>query len=684
MIRKFVFGTPVNTDATVLPVPIEESGDIDGIEFSEDSEEFSCTLAEKDVVYGLGEQVRGINKRGWLYESNCSDDPTHTEGKHSLYGAHNFLIIDGERHFGLFIDTPGKICFDIGYTDPEKMQVSIEEPDYILYYIAGDSSAEIAHEFRKLTGRSYIPPKWAFGYGQSRWSYMNENEIRELVAEYRKNSIPIDSVYLDIDYMDHYKDFTIDEAAFPDFPAFVKEMRAEDIHLVPIIDAGVKKEDGYSVYEEGTAGGYFCREKDGSDFVAAVWPGKAMFPDVLNTKAREWFGNLYKGLIDAGIEGFWNDMNEPAIFYSEKRLQKVFDRIEEYKGKNLDIRSFFEFKDLVGTIDNNPEDYASFYHDMDGRKIRHDKVHNLFGFNMTRAAGEAFDRIVPEKRILMFSRSSYIGMHRYGGIWTGDNRAWWSHLELSIKQIPSLNMCGFLFCGSDIGGFGDDTTPDLMMRWLEFGIFTPLMRSHSAQGTRLQELTRFGRMTADYAKIVSVRYMLLPYIYSEYMKAALKDEMYIRPLSFDYPQDERARTVEDQLLVGESIMIAPVYQQNARGRYVYLPENMKLYRFRSECDYDIQILEAGEHYVAAGLNEVLVFVRPGKMVLLSRGACSTNQLDLSRIWIMDYADGGASYEWYDDDGVTKAYDQPENRHIVRIEPNGTVTVSGFGGSIQRI
>ena len=255
-----------------------------------------------------------------------------------------------------------------------------------------------------------------------------------MADQYEKAGIPIDMIYMDIDYMERFKDFTVDEKAFPNFPSFVEEMRGRGIHLVPIIDAGVKIEDGYDVYEEGVKGDFFCKKENGENLVAAVWPGKVHFPDFLKDSAREWFGNKYKVLLDQGIDGFWNDMNEPAIFYTEDHLKEVFEKIEDYKGKNLDIWSFFEFKGLVGSIDNNEEDYRRFYHEYNGQKIRHDKVHNIFGYNMTRAAGEAFEKLSPDKRILMFSRSSFIGAHRYGGVWCGDNQSWWSHLLLNIQH----------------------------------------------------------------------------------------------------------------------------------------------------------------------------------------------------------------------------------------------------------
>lgn len=609
MIKKYKLGNPIETNAVVEDIKITEMLTENLPAFSEKT--FTLMMSPEACIYGLGETVRGINKRGWEYKSFCSDDPNHLEDKRSLYGAMNFFIVDDtDKCVGYFFDTPEVVTFDFGYTDYDQIKVKMSDGNAYIYVIEAENKREIVKEFRRIIGKSYVAPKWAFGLGQSRWSYRDEDEIRELVKRYKKAGIKLDMVYMDIDYMERYKDFTVDQNAFPDFKNFVEEMKSEGIHLIPIIDAGVKIEDGYGVYEEGVEKGYFCKKKDGSNFVAAVWPGKVHFPDFLNSKARDWFGNQYKFLLDMGIDGFWNDMNEPAIFYSEDHLRDVFAKIDEYKGKNLDIRSFFAFKDLVGTLDNNPIDYASFYHDMDGEIVRHDKVHNLYGYNMTRAAAEAFKRICPEKDILLFSRASYIGMHRYGGIWTGDNKSWWSHLLLNIQQLPGLSMCGFLYSGADMGGFGADCTRDLMLRWLGVSMFTPLFRNHSADGTRRQEFDTFGD-TEDFKNLIDIRYAFIPYLYDAYIKAIENDDMYIMPLSFVYENDDRAKNIEDQLLVGDSIMIAPVYTQNAKGRMVYLPERMRYLKFRTPTDFDEAILEKGDHYIEVALNEIPVFVREG-------------------------------------------------------------------------
>ena len=664
MIRKYVFGDPIETDAVVRE--IGESCWSDGL-LRKEGNAFYYELQPDEIVYGLGENVRGMNKRGWRYVSNCSDNPNHCEHTNSLYGAHNFIMAgDGtDNTFGVFVDIPGKITFDVGYTNTDQLVILPEDENYKIYLIEGSSYQEVVREFRELIGRSYIAPRWALGYGQSRWSYFTADEVREVVREHRSRGIPLDSVYLDIDYMERYKDFTINRETFADFESLVQEMKEQNIHLVPIIDAGVKKEDGYDVYEEGKENGYFCKDENGEDFIVGVWPGRCCFPDMLNDKAREWFGNKYRILIDKGIDGFWNDMNEPAIFYSEKRLKKVFEKLDECKAMNLDVNSFFEMTELVSTIANNPEDYASFYHNYKGKRYRHDRVHNLFGYYMTRSASEAFQRYLPEKRILLFSRASYIGMHRYGGIWQGDNLSWWSHLKMNVQMMPSLNMCGYLYTGADTGGFGADVTEDLLLRWMEFAVFTPLFRNHSARGTRQQEVYRFSH-EERFLNVIGARYQLLPYLYSEYMKAALSGTMMFSPLSFVYGKDALARQVEDQLLVGENIMVAPVYTQNVTGRVVYFPERMKELVFEEGKLTEGKIFEKGFSYVEMPIGTVHVFLREGYLLPVSKGGKCVEEVDFSNPELYSFGDEIRPYEYYSDDGETTDYEKETHIRMIRI------------------
>lgn len=650
-IKKYIYGNPIETNSVEEDVE-ECSSELPYLkcEPTETGYTFSYTLSENDGGYGLGEQVRGINKRGWIYESWNTDDPEIHENRRNLYASHNFLFVWGEVSFGIFIDCPGKVIYDIDYTKRGEMTVVCPK-DFRLYIIEEETPLNIIRSFRRMIGRSYIPPKFAFGFAQSRWGYMNREDVRTVADGYRECDFPIDMIVLDIDYMENYKDFTINGERFPDFPAFVKEMRERGIRLIPIIDAGVKVEKGYSVYEEGVKNNYFCKGEDGEPFVVGVWPGDSVFPDFLNSKAREWFGSNYKTLLDCGIEGFWNDMNEPSVFYSKKSLAKTIEHISGKAGKNLSLQEFWSITGAVATLANNPEDYASFYHDADGKQIRHSEVHNLFGYNMVRSASEYFKKYDDKKRFLIYSRSSHIGMHRYGGIWTGDNASRWEHLLMNLKMLPSLNMCGFLYAGADIGGFGQDTTEDLMLRWLALGIFVPLLRNHCTFGARRQEFYLFENKKAI-KNLLDLRYSLIPYLYSEYVKSALRGELLYTPLGFLYPNDERAKEIEDQLFVGGSIMIAPVYRQNEKGRLVYLPESMKMVKIKSVTDYREKVLPRGDHYIEIGFDETVFFIAPGKALPLANPVSHVEELDDKNFLWLKNSEGEVDYELYTDDGVT--------------------------------
>lgn len=652
MIKKYRFGTPFPTESIIVPIKQAEGMPQYGAVSLTDGFTFTYRMDSEDIIYGLGEANRGINKRGFLYTSNCSDNPHHQEDTLSFYGAHNFIIISGQVSFGIYVDYPSTLTFDIGFTHTDELIIRCHDANLDFYVLEGENAYDITKQFRKIIGRSYIPPRFAFGFGQSRWGYKTREDFHDVVKGYRENHIPIDMIYMDIDYMDSYKDFTVSDE-FSDFPAFVNEIKRDNIRLIPIIDAGVKIEKGYEVYEEGVKHNYFCKRKDGSDFVAAVWPGYTHFPDVLNPEVRQWFGSKYQFLTEQGIEGFWNDMNEPAIFYTPEGIQRVKESIKHFLEQSETSDAVWDLQKNVSELANHPDDYGAFYHNVDGKKICHNQVHNLYGFNMTRAAGEALQKISPEKRCLLFSRSSYIGMHRYGGIWTGDNKSWWSHILLNLKMLPSLNMCGFLYVGADLGGFGSDTSRDLLLRWLALGVFTPLMRNHAALGTREQECYRFEHVE-DFRHIIGVRYRLLPYLYSEYMKAALTDDLYFKPLAFEYPDDSMAANVEDQLMLGNEIMIAPVYTQNAKGRYVYLPEEMMFVKFLPDETISTEILSKGHHYVTIPLNVVPLFIRQGKCIPVADMAECTEELDTGQLHRIGYESG--SYTLYEDDGYTRNYD----------------------------
>lgn len=690
-VYKYSFGNPINTSSAVIDkgIPIESIP----TEYFEVSCGSSIILKlimdPKDIVYGLGENLRGLNKRGGLYQSFCADNPIHTPDKKSLYGAHNFIMVDGLEHFGVFIDFPGRVIFDVGFLHKDILEITICGSDADIYIINGDSSKSIVRNFIRLIGASYVPPKWAFGYQQSRWSYADAEEVNKLTESFLNYDIPCDAIYLDIDYMEDFKDFTVDSRSFPDFPTFVENIKEKGFRLVPIIDAGVKIEKGYDLYEEGIEKNYFCKDEKGEPFIAAVWPEKVHFPDFLNSETRAWFGSKYKFLTDCGIEGFWNDMNEPAIFYTGRGLNCAIEKAKSAEGKNLNVRDFFELRDAFKGVSNNLEDYCGFYHDFDGNIIEHSKVHNLYGFYMTKAAAEGLKAIMLNKRYLLFSRASCIGMHRYSGIWTGDNHSWWEHLLLNIKMMPSINMCGFLYCGADTGGFSGDANSELLIRWMQFSIFTPLFRNHSASGTRHQEPFAFDEETTGILRnVIRLRYALMPYLYSEYMKAEIMGDMYFIPLSFEY-RDEVSKSCEDQLLLGDSIMLCPVYAENARGRYAWLPEDMLLWKASDYRKSEYEVVKRGHNYIDAGLDETPIFIRKNRILVIGRHAKNIDSLDNTELRIIAFVADKAEYTLYDDDGCTYDYRKgiySEIHIIIEKKRNGfDVGISAKGDiSIKRL
>lgn len=654
MITKYTFGKPFNTEA-VIDLPTDSLTFTDKPElFPEGSIlidktfNYEYTLTPETMIFGLGQTMGGINKRGRKYDCWCTDEFSHTEEKTSLYGVHNFMVIyepETEKSFGLFFDYPGMLHIDAAFTSFDTLKVTAEEKHIDVYYIEGKSLLDIAQQFRTMIGKSYQPPLWAMGYMQSRWGYGSEEDLYRVYTEYKKAGIPLDAIFLDIDYMEGFRDFSVNKEHFKDLAKTVADLKQKNIHIVPIIDAGIKVEDA-DPDTEGLEKGYFCKKADGKPFAAGVWPGLSHFTDYLNPEARAWFGSKYKKLTDAGIDGFWNDMNEPALFYSEDGLKAAMEKAKTLiDNQNPNVYDTWELKGLVCGVQNNIDDYKSFYHQVpaeiaggladsvkDGiATVNHAKVHNLYGYNMTRAASEYFTKNV-DRDILLFSRASYIGAHRYGGIWTGDNAAWWAHIELLMHQLPGLNMCGFLYTGCDLGGFGCNTSRELLLRFLGIGIWTPLMRNHSALGTREQECYQFEN-TEDFKALVSFRYRILPYLYEQFKKCREENTLFFKPLAFEYQKDEIALRIEDQLLLGDDIMITPIYKQNAAGRTVYLPEEMKMVTCKPGAGLDkgqpvFTTLSSGTHYIKCAPNEVVFFLRKDRSISIVDAAPTTAEINM--------------------------------------------------------
>ena len=639
MVKKYVFGTPIETDAVVKE--IKETIWNDEL-FKKEGNVFQYSLKPDEIVYGLGENVRGMNKRGWRYVSNCSDNPNHCEHTNSLYGAHNFIMMgDGvSETYGLFVDTPGTVIFDVGYTDIDRLSIAMENENYKIYLIEGETYQDVVREFREMIGRSYIAPRWAFGYGQSRWSYETADEVREVVREYRKRDIPIDSIYLDIDYMERYKDFTINRDSFADFENLVEEMKKENIHLVPIIDGGVKKEDGYDVYEEGKENGYFCKDENGEDFVIGVWPGKCCFPDMLNDEARRWFGDKYRILIDKGIDGFWNDMNEPASFHGELPSDVVF----------------------------TDED----------QKSTHAAMHNVYGHLMSRATYEGLKEQTG-KRPFVITRACYAGSQKYTTVWTGDNQSLWSHLQMAVPQLCNLGLSGLAFAGTDVGGFGADCTAELLCRWVQVGAFSPLFRNHSSNGSIYQEPWQFGEKTVDiYRKFVELRYRLLPYLYDLFAECEKTGLPIMRPLVLHYEKDENTWNLNDEFLVGEHLLVAPVLEQGQTKKMVYLPEGI-WYDFNTGKRYEGKQY----HLVDAPLDTCPMFAKAGSMIPTYEVMQYVGEKPYDTLNMLVFP-GEGTYVHYQDNGSDFAYQGGAyNQYAFTQQENGEVTMKMMKEGYER-
>lgn len=656
--KAFRYGHPIETGAIVQSKIEKELKEELDILFEKGHAKISIKFLPNDMVYGFGGNLGGINRRGRLYESYCTDEPLHIEDKTKLYSAHNFFIISGKETKGYFIDFPSRIKYDVGYYNENYFNIEIYGEDFYIYIIEEKDAKEVSEKFLEIIGRSYVPPKWAFGYFQSRWGYKDREEVRKVYENFRKNDIPLEGIFLDLDYMENFKDFTISEERFSGFEDFVEDLKKDGLYLVPIIDAGVKAEEGYHVYEEGIAGDHFCKNEAGDPYEAVVWPGKVHFPDFMKEDTQLWFGSKYKILTDCGIEGFWNDMNEPAIFYEQKALDEAIQYAHEQKDENLDVFSYFKLKDNFINLANKDSYYKNFYHEIDGKTVSNDEVHNLYGYYMTKSANLGLNKLLKNKRFLLISRASSIGMHRYGGIWTGDNSSWWFHLEQNIKILPSLNMCGFFYIGGDTGGFGGNCNGELLTRWLQLSIFTPLLRNHSAIGSNNQEPYVFSKeVLKNTRNLIKARYSLIPYIYSEYMKAVNNYTLMFKPLSFEF-KGTLVEEVEDQLLLGDQLMLAPVYRSNQRGRYVYFPEDMLEVSFLDR-DMATTVRKKGIHYVEYGLEDLKFFIRKNSIIPYVKPSKNVKELDLTDLQLLAYVDDEAFYKLYDDDG--KSYDFIEGK-----------------------
>ncbi len=545
-------------------------------------------MDKDDHFYGFGEKTSFLDKRGEKMTMWNSDVfAPHNPEIDALYESiPYFMTVNKGKAHGIFFDNTFKTVFDMKSSD-ETYSFSAEGGVINYYVLAGPSPKDVIKQYSYLTGRMPLPPKWAIGYHQSRYSYETEDEVRELVQTFKDKQIPLDAVYLDIHYMNGYRVFTFDEERYPNPGQLIADLKNEGIHVVPIVDPGVKVDPEYSTYQEGIQGDHFCKYMDGKIYNGDVWPGNSAFPDFTNETTRNWWGEKHDFYVDKGVEGIWNDMNEPAVFNETKTMD------------------------------------LAVVHGNDGYPKTHRELHNVYGLLMGKATYEGLQERLNGKRPFLLTRAGYAGVQRYAAVWTGDNRSFWEHLQMAIPMCMNLGISGVPFCGPDVGGFAHDTTGELLARWTQVGAFTPFFRNHSALDTVQQEPWEFGEdIEAITKKYINLRYIWMPHIYSLFKEASDTGVPVMRPLLLEYPADPEVFNLSDEFMIGDSVIIAPILHPDKNHRAVYLPKGTWINYWTGE-EYSGQEY----HLVKANLDTLPMFIKKGAIIALGQEKRSTEEKD---------------------------------------------------------
>lgn len=598
--------------------------------------------------YGLGDKTGFLDKRHYEYEMWNTDNPSpQVDSFKALYKSIPFFMALTDSHaYGIFLDNPYRSLFNMGQESEEYYYFGAVAGNLDYYYIAGESLAQVLANYTYLTGTCPLPQKWTLGYQQSRWGYTTMEDVEEIAQNMRKWDIPCDSIHFDIDYMQDFKVFTWNQQRYHGDPSgYLKSLAKRGFKPVAINDPGVKKEKGYGIYDEGLEKGYFAKTPEGEVYINAVWPGDAAFPDFGNPEVRKWWGENHKFLLDMGVRGIWNDMNEPASF----------------KGPLPD--------DVVFTDEDRP--------------ASHGRMHNLYGHLMAKGTYEGLKQL-DGRRPFIITRACYAGTQKYATCWTGDNHSIWAHLQMAIPQLCNLGLSGMSFAGTDVGGFGSDTTEELLLRWVQVGCFSPLFRNHCAMGSRQQEPWHFGERAVEiYRKYVKLRYHWLPYLYDLFWEEEHTGAPIMRPLVFHYEKDSVAQTCNDEFLLGEKILVAPVVTQGATKRMVYLPAG-------EWYDYWTGEKLSGENWIIrdAPIDVCPIYVKAGSMIPVMEPMAYVGEKE-SEVLTLEVYPGKGQYDHYQDNGEDFAY-QEGKYHQYRFNMNegGKVQVQvihdGYGKPYKKI
>lgn len=581
-------------------------------------------IDQNEHFYGFGEHTGLLNRRGQTMSNWTTDCFNHTVLTDEMYQAIPFFLsLRPGLSYGIFFNTTFRSSIDAGDEHPDLLRLQADAPELDYYLIYGPTPDRILHTYTELTGRSPLPPHWALGYHQCRWSYNSAEEVQQIAREFRDRQLPCDVIHLDIDYMRGFRVFTWNPQHFPDPQQLATDLRKEGFKLVPIIDPGVKfdPDSGYSVFDEGIEQDCFIRQTNGKLFHGYVWPDRALFPDFMKPEVRQWWGDRHQEFLDAGIAGIWNDMNEPA----------------------LDDRPFGDGGDKISIPLDAPQG-------TEAEPTTHAETHNLYGLMMAQATRSALERLRPQDRPFVLTRSGYAGIQRWSAVWTGDNQSRWDYLEMSLPMLCNLGLSGVPFIGADIGGFAGNATPELFIRWMQLGVFYPFMRGHSMIGTRPHEPWQFGDRAESICRdYLNLRYQLLPYLYTLFWSAHQTGTPPLRPLLYHYPDDPHTYHLGDQVLFGEALLIAPVCHPGITHRVVYLPEGTWYDWWTGE------VSTGPTHILApAPLSRIPIFQKAGTAIPLAPVMQHVDQAPLTELrWRV--APGQGESVLYEDDGKSLAY-----------------------------
>jgi len=575
--------------------------------------------------YGLGQRTAGLDLRGGSYVNWNTDPRTYDPSDDPVNLCVPFLLAlhaGGRQGYGLLLQNTARSRFDLGREDAGVLSIEVEDEHLAYEFFYGPALRDVLARFTERVGRPALLPRWALGYHQSRWSYFPQERVRRLARDFRAvHHVPCDAIHLDIHYMDGYRCFTWDPRRFPDPAGLIADLHAQGFKVVVIVDPGIKADPRYRVFREGLERGHFCRYPDGRLFIGPVWPGNCAFPDFTDPRAREWWGGLHRPLVEAGVDGIWDDMNEPALFGEDGAT-------------------------IPGPV----------RHDLDGEGGDHRRAHNVYGLMMARATAEGLERLRPDRRPFVLTRSGWTGVQRYAAHWTGDNRSTWGSLRLALPMVLGLGLSGVAFTGADVGGFAGFPSGELFTRWLQLGIFLPFLRAHTYLNSPDQEPWSWGEPYLSINReTIRLRYRLLPYLYTALWQCTRNGVPLARPLLLAFQDDPSVHALGDQFLCGDALLVAPVLEEGATRRAVYLPAGVW-----TDLWTDARYEGPARVEVEAPLERIPVFVRAGSVVPMGPVGHNSASSSAGPPTLHVYPGEGVSW-LYEDDGESTSYRRGEYR-----------------------